>query len=63
MWNPHVSYIQMKQSRCPDHSLREAEGTETQDLFVNPVPSPEQVSVPSPEAHDGDDSVGGTLGE
>lgn len=53
MWTPHVSYIQMKQSRCVDHSPREVRGKETQKLSINPVPLPEQVSAPNPEASDG----------
>lgn len=53
MWTPHVSYIQMKQSRCVDHSSGQVQGKETQKPFINPVPFPEQVSAPNPEASDG----------
>lgn len=59
MWTPHVSYIQMKQSRCVDHSPREVRGKETQKLltlflYLNKCQLPTQRQVM--------DNVGGALG-
>lgn len=34
MWNPHVSYIQIKQSKCVDRSPREVHGKEIKKLLT-----------------------------